>query len=261
MTGTVTSRLLTVVCDEPFPASFTAATLAMPLPFEVHLWYLELDNMRSSAEDLRDMLTSEELARADRFHFEADRQRFLIGHALLRHLLAAYRGGDPRTLEIRRGVHGKPYLPDGALRFNFSDTKDAVVIGLTAGQEIGVDIETMGRSVDHAGVSEHYFTPREIAAIAAAGPDAKRMFLRYWTRKEAILKASGVGIMDDLRILNVGDARNEMRIGHAEFLRLAPDGYHVLSLDIGNDHLVAMATPDRMKDIRVMDGTGPLRSR
>ncbi|MBK6774278.1 MAG: 4-phosphopantetheinyl transferase family protein, partial [Flavobacteriales bacterium] len=58
----------------------------------------------------------------------------------------------------------------------------------------------MSRRVDHLSVAEHYFTPEEIAVIASSA-DGKRQFLDFWTRKEAVLKASGVGIMDDLKIL------------------------------------------------------------
>ena len=218
----------------------------------VRLWFIPLEPVRDLASGLRDLLTSEELLRADRFRHAIDKDRFLIAHGSLRILLGRYLDRSPEMVSIQRGEHGKPFV-DGSLRFNLSDTKDAVLIGFTLDQEIGVDIETMSRTVDHAAVTTHYFSAQEEELINVQGRNGKRKFLELWTRKEAVLKASGVGIMDDLRVLKVDSATNAMTITHHEFVRMAATEYHVLSIPHGPDHVISIATPRPIERISLHD--------
>ncbi|MBK7087058.1 MAG: 4'-phosphopantetheinyl transferase superfamily protein [Flavobacteriales bacterium] len=152
----------------------------------VHLWFATLEELVPQASVLEALLDDEEIARADRFRFAPDRERFVLGHGLLRSLLGRYLNADGAALRIQRGPFGKPFLDDTELRFNLSDTKDALVLAVAWDHELGVDIETMTRRADHEAVAHHYFTPDEVARIQAAGSDelvAKRCFLVTWTRK------------------------------------------------------------------------------
>jgi phosphopantetheinyl transferase len=203
-----------------------------------------------------------------------DRERFIIAHGLLRTLLGERLGARPEELHIARGPYGKPYIEGTDLRFNLSDTKDALLIAFAHGREIGVDIETMTRTVDHMAVGEHYFTPEEILAIREAGSIAtlssgtvdppgrlpgavventsKRRFLEFWTRKEAVLKASGVGIMDDLRVLRVDGAVNTMTITHEVFMQYAAESYHLRTWHLGEDHIISVAQEGTINGVRLM---------
>jgi 4'-phosphopantetheinyl transferase len=218
----------------------------LPGANDMHLWFATLDSLRPRQAELNDLLDPVEQERAQRFRFDADRERFILGHGLLRSLLGKYLKRDGSLVRMARGPFGKPYLEGKDLRFSFSDTKDAILIAFANAQEIGADIETMHRSVDHDAVSGHYFTPTEIKAIQAAGSAAasKRRFLEYWTRKEAVLKASGVGIMDDLRSLRVDGERNTMTIAHEAFVSMAAQEYHVRTWHVGADHLISLASPE-----------------
>ena len=245
-------RTLTVHCAPVATLTPSATgTITLPAADEVHLWYTTLDSLRPRRAELSDLLDPVEQERAQRFRFDADRERFILGHGLLRSLLGKYLDRDGSLVRMARGPFGKPYLEGKVLRFSFSDTKDAILVAFAHGQEIGADIETMHRSVDHDAVSGHYFTPTEIRAIQDAGVDAKRRFLEFWTRKEAVLKASGVGIMDDLRALRVDGERNTMVIAHEAFVTMAAPEYHVLTWHVGADHLVSLASPVRPVDIVV----------
>ncbi|MBK9177020.1 MAG: 4'-phosphopantetheinyl transferase superfamily protein [Flavobacteriales bacterium] len=210
------------------------------------LVFARLEHLRAEEDRYQGVLDDAERARAGRFRFDQDRERFVLGHGLLRDVLGRVTDTEATAIRYERGPFGKPSLADRGPHFNFSDTKDAVLIGLCADEPIGVDLETMGRAVDHAAVSNHYFTPEEIAEIGQS-PDAKRLFLEYWTRKEAILKASGVGIMEDLRSLGVNRARNEMTITHDDFERLAAQCYHVRTWPIGQSHIISLATENEVE--------------
>lgn len=219
----------------------------LPLPGGTcTLVFSRLEHLRAESDRYHGLLDDTERARADRFRFDHDRERFVLGHGLLREVLGRVTGAEPAAIRYERGPFGKPSLADGGPHFNFSDTKDAVLIGLCSDGPIGVDLETMARAVDHAAVSSHYFTPEEVEEISQS-PDAKRLFLEYWTRKEAILKASGVGIMEDLRSLGVNHPRNEMTIMHGEFERLAAPCYHVRTWPIGQSHIFSLATENDME--------------
>lgn len=224
----------------------------------VHLWFSTLEELVPQAIALEALLDEEEIARADRFRFAPDRERFVLGHGLLRSLLGRYLNADGAALRIQRGPFGKPFLDDTELRFNLSDTKDALVLAVAWDHELGVDIETMTRRADHEAVAHHYFTPDEVARIQAAGSDelvAKRCFLDLWTRKEAVLKASGVGIMEDLHALRVLDGHNELMIQQEDFLKYAAEAYHVQSLACGPEHLISVAT-EGPKAMRLFSAVG-----
>jgi len=213
-----------------------------PEPGTVALHFATLDALRPRLSDLSGMLDDHERDRAARFVHDPDRERYVLGHGFLRAVLGKATGRTPASITFQRGEFGKPVMGGNDVHFNFSDTKDAVIIGI-ANSELGVDIETMSRRVDHLSVAEHYFTPEEIAVIASSA-DGKRQFLDFWTRKEAVLKASGVGIMDDLKILRVDAPRIEVRIAHGDFVRMAAPEYHVRSFAIGEAHRVSVASSE-----------------
>jgi 4'-phosphopantetheinyl transferase len=231
-------RDLTVHCSGPEEAQFVADPSDL-VPGMAQIWFARLEEMRDHIPEYRALLDEEESARADRFRFDVDRERYIIGHGMLRMLLSRYTGIAPKEIRTDRGKYGKPYLPDGSLHFNLSDTKDAVLIAFAL-EEIGADLETMARTVDHQAVAEHYFTSAEVEWIQG-GDEPKRRFLELWTRKEAVLKASGVGIMDDLRVLEVHGSCNTMRISHDAFVADAAQEYVVRTWRLGEEHVVSLA--------------------
>lgn len=235
-----THRSLTVHCQGP--AAHQVEHLA-PGPLgamETHVWFGTLASLEKRMERYHALLDEEERARADRFRFAKDRDRYILGHGLLRETLGRYLGRPAPELKLLRGEFGKPFLEAHPVHFNLSDTKDAVLVAL-AHQPIGADIETMNRQTDHERVAAHYFTPREVSGILHAA-DGKQRFLELWTRKEAVLKACGVGLMDDLHSLEVGSALNRMQITHPDFVRLAAAEYHVRTVLAGEDHVISTAT-------------------
>lgn len=253
MNMSVGTRSLTIHCYEPQAGLHSIPPVGVQA---IALHFAPLAALREFIPRYRELLDPSEIERATRFRFEVDRERFIIAHGSLRSLLGEQLSEDPARIQLERGPYGKPFVPGSELRFNLSDTKDAMLVGITKGQEIGVDIETMQRRVDHLAVSEHYFTPEEVEAIALSS-DTKRRFLEYWTRKEAVLKASGVGIMDDLKVLRVDAALNEMTISHEAFVRHAAAEYHVHTMHLGPEHIISLAAETRFVLPEVKDLKAP----
>lgn len=224
-----------------WPSALGGPTTGRPT---VRLWVASLRGLRPAMERFRAALDESELERAGRFRFEEDRERFIAGHGMMREVLGGALSADPASLRFERGPHGKPFLPGAGLRFSFSDTKDAVLVAISPDMEIGVDLETFSRRVDHDAVAGHYFTGDEVRSLSGlAEPERKRGFLELWTRKEAVLKATGVGIMEDLRNLSVLGPTSRMRITHPELLRMAEPLYQVRSWIIGDLHIASLAAP------------------
>lgn len=118
----------------------------------------------------------------------------------LRDLLAAYLQSEAHALRIERDTHGKPFLndlPSGmALQFNLSHSADALLVGISQIQALGVDIENVRRKHPDQELAQRFFDPDEASALAAL-PEAMqaRAFLQLWSCKEAVLKALGRGIV------------------------------------------------------------------
>lgn len=234
------TRPLTIHCQGPFAAlRYKCPTAALDRGItRIHL--ATLDELTERAVRYRHLLDQGENERLARFRFEEDRRRFLLGHGLLRDLLGKVLDQDPAEIVFHRGRYGKPYVEGYPVHFNLSDTKDAVAVALSIDLEIGLDLETMTRRVDHLSVSQHYFTPEEQASIASAA-DGKQRFLELWTRKEAVLKACGVGIMDDLRSLRVDQETNELMIRHPEFIAMSEAEYHLRTWHTAPSLLLSLA--------------------
>lgn len=163
---------------------------------EVQVWRASLTALTPVVPALRDVLAPQERARADRFHFEADRARHTIGRGLTRLLVGRCLGVDPRTLVFEYSRLDKPMLPAGhPLRFNVSHSGDFVLLALARGRELGVDVERIRPDFATAEVAERYFSVGECRQLAALTGEAHRdAFFACWSRKEAYIKARGDGL-------------------------------------------------------------------
>lgn len=166
---------------------------------EAHLRVIDLRQSAPAEASLRCFLSPDEIERAARFHRQTDRTRFVVTRGWLRVVLARALAATPEQLHFSFGARGKPRLggafQDAGLNFNVSHSGDHAMIGVTVGQEIGVDIEALRLMTDFENIASGYFSVDETRAIlAVADGDRLRAFFRCWTRKEAFLKATGEGM-------------------------------------------------------------------
>ena len=138
--------------------------------------------------------TSDERHRAARFRQDADRQRHLLGRSILRLAVGRLLNVEPSLLVLQDSPYGKPSIPDGP-SFNIAHSGDEVLIALAARGRLGVDVEAVRDLPDLFDVARTSFVPAEVSALAAQQPAVQlRHFYRIWSRKEAMLKALGIGI-------------------------------------------------------------------
>lgn len=184
----------------------------------MRVWQLDLD--APPTPQAVAALSDGEWDRARRFVFKRDRQRFIAAHAALRETLSSQVGLPAAMLEFEQGPFGKPSLVEpSALRFNLSHSQGMGLIAVCNDVEIGADIELLRPMSDIDALARNYFSEREREALEALPRELhERAFLTCWTRKEACLKATGMGLSVDTRSFEVGvvpDAR-ELTIHTAE---------------------------------------------
>jgi 4'-phosphopantetheinyl transferase len=181
-----------------FPPRATGAPLELPED-EAHVWAASLDLPEARIAALGRTLSADEWARARRFRFEVHRRRFIAGRGVLRALLGAYLGVPPERLAFTYGERGKPDLApaflDRPLYFNLSHSHELALLAVTRAREIGADVEHVKPMPDLSRIAERFFAAEENAALHALPPEQhERAFFHCWTRKEAYLKAVGVGL-------------------------------------------------------------------
>jgi len=186
--------------DDPTPD-------ASPAP-RIRILYLDLRTLAAEALDrLGATLDPSERARCERFRFAEDRRAYFAAHGLLRYGLSQLFPRPPADWRFREGPQGKPELvdppPGAALAFNLSHcrTMVAAAFGAGPGLDVGVDVEAQDRAAKlDIGVARRFFAADEAARIEAFD-DARASnayFLRLWTLKEAVVKATGRGLSQPL---------------------------------------------------------------
>jgi len=194
---------------EDAPADSPPVTrLPEPAP-GVALWWCDLDRRCADAAALARLLSDAERARAARFGTDRLRDRWIAGRATLRELLAPVLGTTPQDVPLRRGRRGRPEIAiDGAVDFNVSHTRGAaaIAVGIGLGRDfrIGVDVEREDRDVGADRLARRVLAPGERASLDGLDADARRRrFLRIWTYKEAMSKATGDGLIAPFAKLEV----------------------------------------------------------
>jgi 4'-phosphopantetheinyl transferase len=148
-------------------------------------------------------------------------------------------------VRIAAAPSGKPRLADesvGRLRFNVAHSEDLVLCALTLDNEVGVDVERVREETDCDGIARRFFAPREARGLASLEPTARReAFFACWTRKEAIVKATGEGLRRALDSFVVS-----LDLDRAELLWAEPSlgpvsGWSLISLPLPATHRGAVA--------------------
>jgi 4'-phosphopantetheinyl transferase len=194
------------VDDFPAPGNPQHAPVELATPSAgVALWWASLAASDDELARLSAWLAPAEHARAARFGRESLARRYIIGRALLRWVLGRTLGVPPAAVPIVRGDRGRPRLDGGiAFDFNISHTEGVALMGIARNGRIGVDVEHGARIVRADGLAHKFLTPAEQATLAPLDESERRgRFLRYWTCKEAMSKATGDGLSAPFRELDV----------------------------------------------------------
>ncbi|MBI3179738.1 MAG: 4'-phosphopantetheinyl transferase superfamily protein [Deltaproteobacteria bacterium] len=230
---------------------------------DVHVWTCRPDEI-SDPELLasyRTMMTPDERAKEDRFHFARDRHACRVTRALVRTTLSSYcdvRASEWRFVSNRYGrPEISPQMAAPPLRFNLSHTQGLIACAVTFDRDIGVDVENVTRSGETVSIAHRYFSAFEVGGLRSLPPERQRQrFFHYWTLKESYIKARGMGLSLALDRFSFRlDEEGPIRVSLApeladdatrwQFELEQPSSVHVLALCAGRDGAQALLVVTR----------------
>lgn len=182
---------------------------------EIHIWRAPLDLEPKLVHQLNAYLAPDEQTRAARFKFDQDRLRFIAARGILRAILSIYLHQTAASLVFSYGPHGKPTLKPGdthsPIHFNLSHSHGVALYAVTKTREVGIDIEALRAKADWEDIARRFFSHREYLDILAQ-PEGMRFnaFFQCWTRKEAYIKARGLGMTIPLNSFDVSFTANSL---------------------------------------------------
>ena len=165
---------------------------------EVHLWSVPLNGPSAVGAEYSRWLAPHERERAMCFRDSLEEQRFVRAHVALRAILAEYCPYHPAQFSFGYNTFGKPHLDTASqrwLRFSIAHSTDQLLCAIAKNREVGVDLERIDTAIPIDELARSFFTPREQTLLQSLPLlQRQRTFFAYWTRKEAVVKAHGMGL-------------------------------------------------------------------
>ncbi len=169
----------------------------------IDLWSIHLpDRQNGEVKRCRDLLTADELERAAKFFRLQDAGRFILCRGLLRRILGEVLDTEPSGIAFERNENGKPFLPESNLEFNVSHSRDRLLVAITSGRSVGVDIEFRRSGINMDAIAGRWFAPGE-REFFQKSEFPQETFFDIWAKKEAYVKALGIGIFKELHAFAV----------------------------------------------------------
>lgn len=217
---------------------------------DVHVWLARLDDDRRRTAQFFSLLDRYEASRAARFAYEKLRTHYVQSHGITRRILAEYVGViDPADLIFTRSRHGKPSLvaPTTAahLHFSLSHSGDRCILAVRFGQTLGVDLQQVADLPNALDIARRNFTTLETQMLTRLrGRERRDCFFAMWSRKEAIVKATGASLVKSLnRIELQPDAMGHLQLASVGGDQSRARCWVVLGFDVGPGYVAALATP------------------
>ena len=170
----------------------------------MNIYWANVSECTQTVASLMHLLSEDERQHAASFVRLHPQKVYVLSRLLMRQQLASALHCKPSDLQFKTGQHGKPQLMDHAIQFNLSHSGDWVVLAID-GDPVGVDIEQVRRDAAFQSIAARFFAKDEQLYIESAD-DIANAFYVVWTRKEAWLKAQGLGLSSGLQRFSVVQA-------------------------------------------------------
>jgi 4'-phosphopantetheinyl transferase len=161
----------------------------------IDVWRVDLS--KSKLDELRSILSEDEIQRADKFVFDKDRNTFSRSRCCLRLILADCLQCEPEEIEFSFNEHGRPEISSPTLNsfnFNLTHSGDMALIAVSRGRRVGIDLNYLGQARDWQPIAKRSFSMAEQRALfLLPETDREKVFYQIWGQKEAYTKALGTG--------------------------------------------------------------------
>ncbi len=217
---------------------------------QAHVWVIRMEQgiAPALAEQYKAILSPDELDKYHRFRFERDRGLYLAAHGNLRLLLSKYADVPPQAWEFECNAYGRPEISKAmgvsGLRFNISHCEGCVALLIHGPIDGGIDVERNDRVDNPMELAYGFFSPLEFAMLRQSGSDDERRagFCKYWTLKEAFIKAKGMGLSIPLEQFSfVFDRDESIRISFSGGFSEPPLEWQFMFKPLTRNHMLAVA--------------------
>ncbi len=215
---------------------------------ESHVWFVVPESIRtrSKLDYFQSILSAQERERWQRLHFDEDRHRYLISHAMVRELLSRYADMHPAEWQFETQAHGKPEIAnviDHPLRFNLTHTTGLAACIVHLDDDCGIDAERISATRNPQGIARRMFSADEQdRLLQLAGRQQLEYFFERWTLREAYVKARGTGISFPMRKLCFDIAPEKgIRIHFQPDINDCPSDWYFRLLRPTEQHILAVA--------------------
>ncbi|MGJ8593058.1 MAG: 4'-phosphopantetheinyl transferase family protein [Aquaticitalea sp.] len=210
----------------------------------IQLYKIELSKYEMVITSLLKVLLPSEIERAQRYRQNKDKNRFIICRGLLKYLIAKNSGLKISEVEFEKSSKHKPYFPkDRNLFFNVSHAGNFAIIAI-GNCELGVDIEYLDPQFDFNEILPNVFSETEVNFINNS-LEKRQVFYSHWTRKEAIVKAIGKGIDDDIHKIPSADGLHSI----SSSLLGDFENISVFGFNVNTNYVGALAVTKEIEDI------------
>jgi len=222
------------------------------------VWLANQDQHAERIKAFFQILSPDEQQRAQRFHFERDRVRFIAARGILRRCLGAFLETTADRVRFRYTEYGKPSLSvefsSARINFNISHSGSSVLLAFSIGRELGVDIEEIRPDFATAEIAKRYFSALEVKTLRSLPASVQaEAFFNCWTRKEAYIKAIGEGLSCPLDKFDVTLVPGELaRLLETRGHGLPASRWVMRSLDVGRGCKAALVVEGHEGELKCL---------
>lgn len=216
---------------------------------EVHVWWLETDRPQPLLEEAVASLSESDCTKINRHRQHKDQYRQTQSQALLRSILHAYCKISPTQLEWENNDYGKPYLtkPEYArdLFFNLSHSENRILLAVAWNRPVGIDVELKDSEKFDPDLVQRFFSSREQNELRCFPQEEQEAaFFRGWTRKEAYVKAVGLGLQLDLSRFSVSLDFQNPHLREQQFTPKEQGIWKISNIDVGDEYVATLVAKE-----------------
>jgi 4'-phosphopantetheinyl transferase len=175
---------------------------------DVHVWRILPVVSPDKLSGFLRLLQPDELRRFDSFYRDENRFEYLWAHGALRTILSRYLRILPAQIQFATNYYGRPYVANPTVEspvfFSLSHTEGLAMLAVSRMEAVGLDVERCREMADLDAIVANHFSGNELLKISSLNSlERQQCFFRCWTRKEAVVKATGFGLSLNLNQMEV----------------------------------------------------------
>lgn len=231
---------------------------------DIHIWRIHLLENKPHIDQLKILLSIDELERTQKFYLDKDRVCYITARGALKHLISLYTSTLPQKIIFNYNEFGKPFLPQKinplSLQFNISHSNNIILIAFSLEEKIGVDIEEIKPMEDMDSIAEMVFSKIEYNLWKETPEENKaHFFFQLWAYKEAIIKALGLGFSYNTQNFTIKNLKTPAEIiFHNKENFIIPDLWSIAPLKTEEGYCAAYASPQIVKNVDCFEWVIPL---